>query len=208
LSAGTRSRTRAVTGISRSSSSAIVCAIGIGHLLTNSTFAAHYTSVITVETDYRRWATTLREIAAKKFHVPPEDAEALVNDVFIAYLLRIEHIRNPEKWLIGAVCHASRGYWRREVRSEPLPRDFPDQPDPGSLDAEEHLVSKLTVALALSHLPERCRRVLRMAYLDGYSHAELGKHLGTTAGYAAQILHDCRRRLRQIYRRLARERTR
>jgi len=50
--------------------------------------------------------------------------------------------------------------------------------------------------------------VLRMYYLDGYSHAELGKQLGTTPGYAAQILHDCRQRLRKIYRRLARERTR
>jgi RNA polymerase sigma factor (sigma-70 family) len=170
--------------------------------------AAHYTSVITVETDYRRWATILREIAEKKFHVPLEDAEALVNDVFIAYLLRIELIRNPEKWLIGAVCHASRGYWRREVRSEPLPRNVMEVPDPRSIDCEGRLVSKLTVALALSHLPERCRRVLRLYYLDGYSYAEIGTSLGTTPGYAAQILHNCRQRLRQIYRRLARERTR
>lgn len=180
--------------------------MGIVVLLANRNYAAHYTSAITVETDYRRWATSLREIAERKFHVPPEDAEALVNDVFIAYLLRTEQIRNPEKWLIGAVCHASRGYWRREVRSEPLPRNIPEHPDPGTIDAEERLVSKLTVALALSHLPERCRRVLRMYYLDGYSHAELAQHLGTTAGYAAQILHSCRQRLRQIYRRLARER--
>lgn len=169
---------------------------------------ATITSDITVETDYRRWATTLREIAEKKFHVPPEDAEALVNDVFIAYLLRIEHIRNPEKWLVGAVCHASRGYWRRETRTEPLPRNLPDHVDPESLDAEDRLVGKLTVALALNHLPERCRRVLRMYYLDGFSIAELGEHLHTTPGYAAQVLHECRRRLRQIYRRLARERTR
>ncbi len=137
--------------------------------------------------------------------MPPEEAEALVNDVFIAYLLRVEHIRNPEKWLIGAVCHASRGYWRRELRMEPLPRDLREHIDPGSLDAEDRLVSKLTVALALSHLSERCRRVLRMYYLDGYSMAEMAKQLNTTPGYAAQILHECRRRLRLIYRRLARE---
>jgi RNA polymerase sigma factor (sigma-70 family) len=147
----------------------------------------------------------LREIAEKKFRVPPDEAEALVNDVFIAYLLRVQHVRNPEKWLVGAVCHASRGYWRRELRTEPLPRDLREHVDPGSLDAEDRLVSKLTVALALSHLGERCRRALRMYYLDGYSMAEMAKHLNTTPGYAAQILHECRRRLRLIYRRLARE---
>src|ERR1051326_1512697 len=152
LSAGTRSSTRAVTGASRSSSSAIVLVMGIVTLLGNRIFAAHYTSAITVETDYRRWATLLREIAEKKFSVPQEDAEALVN--------------------------------------------------------EDRLGAKLTVPLALSHLRERCRRVLRLYYLDGYSIAELGEHLKTTPGYAAQVLHECRRRLRQIYRRLARERKR
>jgi RNA polymerase sigma factor (sigma-70 family) len=147
----------------------------------------------------------LREIAEKKFHVPPDDAEALVNDVFIAYLLRHELIRNPEKWLVGAICHASRGYWRREVRIEPLPHDLREQIDPASLETEDRLVAKLTVALALSHLHERCRDILRMYYLDGYSIAELAEHLKTTPGYASQVLHECRRRLRQIYRRLARE---
>jgi RNA polymerase sigma factor (sigma-70 family) len=198
----------AVGALSRWNSSRIVLAIGIVTLLVNRFCAAHYTSAITVETDYRRWATLLREIAEKKFHVPPEDAEALVNDVFIAYLLRIDAIRNPEKWLVGAVCHASRGYWRREIRTEPLPRNLHEHVDPDSLDTEDRLVAKLTVALALSHLPERCRRVLRLYYLDGYSIAELSTHLNTTPGYAAQVLHECRRRLRQIYRRLARERTR
>jgi len=182
--------------------------IGIVTLLGNRIFAANYTSAITVETDYRRWATLLREIAEKKFRIPPEDAEALVNDVFIAYLLRIDAIRNPEKWLVGAVCHASRGYWRREVRTEPLPSDLHEHIDPASLDTEDRLVAKLTVALALSHLRERCRRVLRLYYLDGYSIAELSEYLNTTPGYAAQVLHECRRRLRQIYRRLARERKR
>jgi len=179
----------------------MVWTIGISILL----FGRHYTSEITVETDYKRWAALLREIAEKKFRVPPEEAEALVNDVFIAYLLRIDYIRNAEKWLVGAICHASRGYWRRQVRTEPLPRDLRERIDPISLETEDRLVAKLTVALALSHLPERCRRVLRMYYLDGYSTAELAEHLGTTPGYAAQVLHECRRRLRQIYRRLARE---
>jgi RNA polymerase sigma factor (sigma-70 family) len=184
-------------------------------------FAAHYTSGMppgggddgrgprgAVEADYRRLATLLREIAEKKFRVPSGDAEALVNDVFIAYLLRTESVRNPEKWLVGAICHASRGYWRRAARTEPMSRDLPERPDPDSLDAEDHLIARLTVALALSHLRERCRRVLRMYYLDGYSIAELAERLHTTPGYAAQILHQCRRRLRQIYRRLARERRR
>jgi RNA polymerase sigma factor (sigma-70 family) len=162
----------------------------------------------TVSAEYRRLSALLRQIAEKKFRVPPDDAEALVNDVFIAYLLRIESVRNPEKWLVGAICHASRGYWRRALRSEPLPKNLPEHADPTTLAAEDRLVSKLTVALALSHMTERCGRVLRMYYLDGYSIAELAEHLGTTPGYAAQVLHGCRRRLREVYRELAGERKR
>src|SRR5438067_1284297 len=82
LSPGMRSSMRDVASDSFRTSSTMDWTFGIITLLVNRFCAAHYTSAITVETDYRRWAPLLREIAEKKFHIPPEEAEALVNDVF------------------------------------------------------------------------------------------------------------------------------
>lgn len=157
------------------------------------------------EDAYRGLADLLREIAVKKFGVPFSDAESLVNEVFTAFLLRASSVRDPKKWLIGAVCHASRNYWRAAAKTEPLPPDICDQIDPDTQELEERIVNNVTIAVALSRLNPKCRDTLRMYYFEGYSAAEIAERLGTTSGYVMQLLHSCRRRARRIYRDLGRE---
>lgn len=147
---------------------------------------------------YRSLSSLLREIAEVKFRIPPADAEALVNDIFMSFLLRARSIREPKQWLIGAVCHASRGYWRAQRRTEPLPPDIDEYAAPGWEQLEERLVRNITLSVALSRLGPKCRDTLRMYYVDGYSAAEIGLHLGTSAGYVMQLLHTCRKRVREL----------
>lgn len=148
---------------------------------------------------YRRHFDLLRDIAEKKFHVPAGDATALVNDIFLSMLARQPAIRDERKWLIGAVCHASRGYWRTAGRYKPLPPDIEDYPDPVPPDSERRIVDRVTMADALNHLPPKCRETLRLYYTEGYSAAEIAERLDTTTGYVMQLLHSCRKRCRQIY---------
>ncbi|HEX9981902.1 MAG TPA: sigma-70 family RNA polymerase sigma factor [Thermoanaerobaculia bacterium] len=155
--------------------------------------------VIPVEDAYRFHSALLKEIAEKKFRVPPGDAEGLVNDVFLAFLIRGVAVRDPRKWLIGAVCHASRGYWRAASKTLQLPPDIDEYMDPRSSTAEAQIVDSITFAAALSRLGEKCRDTLRMYYIEGYSAAEIAERLDTTSGYVMQLLHHCRKRLRDIY---------
>jgi RNA polymerase sigma factor (sigma-70 family) len=164
-------------------------------------------AIVTFDDAYRLHAELLREIAEKKFGVPPADAEALVNDVFTSYLIHWAVVRDPRRWLIGAVCHASRGYWRAESRTEPLPPDIHERPDPLVNDLEQRLVNAMTLGIALSRLGNKCRCTLRMYYAEGYSAAEIAEELGTTTGYVMQLLHTCRKRVREIYLALEKVRT-
>lgn len=148
---------------------------------------------------YRLHADLLRDIAERKFHVPSSDAEALVNDVFTSFLMRSGSVRDLRRWLIGAVCHASRGYWRMESRTEPLPPDIDKREDPVESNLEARLVNTMTLAIAVSRLGEKCRCTLQMYYAEGYSAAEIAEELGTTTGYVMQLLHTCRKRAREIY---------
>ena len=148
---------------------------------------------------YRRHFDLLRDIAEKKFHVPSADAVALVNDIFVSMLARRPAIRDERKWLIGAVCHASRGYWRTAMRYTQLPPDIDEYADPLARDAEKSIVDRVTMATALNHLPPKCRETLRLYYTEGYSAAEIAERLETTTGYVMQLLHSCRKRCRQIY---------
>jgi len=54
----------------------------------------------------------LSSIAANKFRVPDTEAETLAHEVFLTYLRKSETIADLRSWLIGAICHASRHYWR------------------------------------------------------------------------------------------------
>ena len=134
-----------------------------------------------------------------KFGLPPSDAEGVVNEVFTSYLLRRESVRNTRQWLIGAVCHACRGYWRDASKTSPLPENVTDYVDPSSPGLERRIVDRVTMARALTEVGPKCRETLRMYYAEGYSAAEIATRLGTTAGYVMQLLHTCRKQVRNAY---------
>jgi RNA polymerase sigma factor (sigma-70 family) len=152
-----------------------------------------------VEDAYKKHSELLRHIAETKFNIPPPDAEGVVNEVFTAYLLRRESVRDAHTWLIGAVCHASRAYWRDAARTSPLPEDVAEHVDPASRGLERRIVDRVTMARALTEVGPKCRETLRMYYAEGYSAAEIAARLGTTSGYVMQMLHTCRKRVRRAY---------
>src|SRR5260221_93053 len=53
----------------------------------------------------------LCNVAVRKFRVPDTEAGTLVHDVFLTYLKRSHTIHDEKRWLLGAICHASRYYW-------------------------------------------------------------------------------------------------
>ncbi|HJQ38007.1 MAG TPA: sigma-70 family RNA polymerase sigma factor [Thermoanaerobaculia bacterium] len=152
-----------------------------------------------VEDAYKKHCDLLRGIAETKFNIPPADAEGIVNEVFTAYLLRRDVVRNARKWLIGAVCHASRAYWRDAAKTAPLPEDAALFVDPSSPGLEGRIVDRVTMARALTEVGPKCRETLRMYYAEGYSAAEMAARLGTSSGYVMQLLHTCRKQVRKAY---------
>lgn len=152
-----------------------------------------------VEEAWLEHAGLLRDIAEKKFNIPPPDADSLVSEIFTSFMIRRESVRNARQWLIGAVCHASRAYWRLAARTTSLPSDLGDYADPDSGGLEMRIVDRVTMATALSQVGPKCRDTLRMYYAEGYSAAEIAERLGTTSGYVMQLLHNCRKRVRKAY---------
>ena len=162
---------------------------------------------VCVEDAYRTHAGMLRDIARRKFNIPTLDATGVVNDVFTAFIIRHHIIRNPRKWLIGAVCHASRAYWREQTREAQMPCGV-DFIDPATAELEGNIVDRVTMASALRQVGPKCRDVLRMYYAEGYSTAEIAVRLNTTSGYVMQLLHNCRNRMRKANRPPAEDRKR
>lgn len=160
---------------------------------------------LAIEDAYREHAALLRDIAERKFNIPAHDAAGIVNDVFSSFMVHRHNIRDARQWLVGAVCHASRGYWRTAARTSQLPEDVGEYVDPSSPGLEGRIVDRVTMARALARIEPKYRETLRLYYAEGYSAAEIAGELGTTTGYVMQLLHTSRKRVRKAYDALLRD---
>ena len=152
-----------------------------------------------VEALYIEHRTLLLFVACRKFRIPDTDAENLIQDVFLSFLQTGTKIDNVRAWLVAAMCNASRHYWRAQSRTESLPEDFNEHSDPGSHGLADEFAKKLTLRQALDYLQPRCRETLWLHYFEGRSAADVARELETTNRYAEKLIHNCLKRVREIY---------
>jgi DNA-directed RNA polymerase specialized sigma24 family protein len=136
----------------------------------------------------------LRYIAARKFRIPPPDDEGVVHEVFVTFLRRHSKVLDERKWLVSAVCNASRVYWRSANKHSALHESRPPVVPPTDVG------SRVDAGTVLRRLPRRCRELLGMRFYDGYSAPELAVHFGTTTRYAKLMLHRCMTAARTLVR--------
>jgi RNA polymerase sigma factor (sigma-70 family) len=150
---------------------------------------------------YEENIDVLIAVAVRKFQVPSVDAEALAHDVLLSYLKRKDEIRELHKWLIGAICNASRYYWRQHGRNiEQLdPEREAVRPDPASANILETLPARIAAGEALAGLSPRYQHILRLRYYEGYSISEIAEHLGVTAKYTQKLVAKCLRRAEEVF---------
>jgi RNA polymerase sigma factor (sigma-70 family) len=141
-------------------------------------------------------------VAVRKFRVPESDAEALAHEVFLSYLRRKQEVLNVHSWILGAICHASRYYWRQHGRMvEPLNDDQAfERPDPATTRILDSLPDQLAARQALEGLMPRDQEILQMRYFEGCSIVEIADRLGVKPKYAQKLLTKVLRRAERNYR--------
>lgn len=153
-----------------------------------------------VETVYREYRSMLFHLATAKFGVPVEEAEGLIHEVFVTFLSARSEIRSVRQWLVGAICNASRGYWRHSGRTEPYsPDPAGETPGPRERENAERYATSITIRETLARLQEKCRETLHLRYYEGLSADELARRYETSNKYAAKLVQKCLKRARDIY---------
>ena len=148
------------------------------------------------ETLYLEYGVLLRSIAMRRYRVPPDDAEALVHDTFIAYLERHTSIREVKPWLMGAVGNKCKHYWRDRKHEAPMP-DGVAETAAGGEDLDE-LAWRISVGAVVARLGAKCRETLRGYYWRGETNERIAENLATSPGYVRQLLVSCRRRVKEM----------
>jgi RNA polymerase sigma factor (sigma-70 family) len=160
------------------------------------------TSSDAIESLYLEFRTLLLYVACRKFRVPDTDSENLIQEVFLSYIQNVTPIENVRAWLVAAMCNASRHYWRVQGKTESLPDDFDGQSDPGSHGLADQFAMRMTLQKALKYLQPRCRETLWLHYFEGRSASDVARELHTTSRYAEKLIHNCLKRVREIYHRI------
>lgn len=144
---------------------------------------------------YREQFEFLRLIAARRFRIPPPDDEGVVQEVFVTYLRHEAKILDERRWLIAAVCNASRVYLRSVAKHAAL-HDLRD----ATPSHAEAVGSRLDARAILRRLPQRCRDVFRLKFFDGCTAADIAAHFETTPLYAKLMIHRCMTAARALLR--------
>ena len=150
------------------------------------------------ESLYTEYGLLLRTIAMRRYHVPPDDAEALVHDIFAAYLERSGYVRDVKGWLIGAIGNASSNYIRKRRPEAQLLPEHEEAVDCGTEERIEGWMRHATITAMLSRLGDKCRETLRGYYWRGETNERIAENLATSPGYVRQLLVSCRRRVKEM----------
>ena len=152
------------------------------------------------EVVYAGYFDLLVQVAIHKFRVPDSEAETLAHDVLISYLRKSNDVIELRPWLVGAICHASRHYWRLNSRTVPTETDMElDRADPASVRILDSLPNQLAAREALECLNPRCREILSMRYFEGCTVIEVAERLGIKPKYAQKLISKCLRRAETLY---------
>ncbi len=172
---------------------------GRPRVITQSPAAPPASAADDVEALYIEHRSLLLYVASRKFRIPECDSENLIQEVFLSFLQSGTKIDNVRAWLVAAMCNASRHYWRAQGRTESLPEDISDHSDPGSHGLADQFATQMTVRQALQYLQPRCRETLWLHYFEGRSAGDVARELETTNRYAEKLIHNCLKRVREIY---------
>ena len=140
---------------------------------------------------YEEHFDLLVRIAIGRFRIAEAEADSLAHDVFVSFLRNAERVIDRQRWLVGAICNASRNHLRKVGRTEPLDDTAEEAPDPRSARLCENITASLAARQVYDCLTPRCQLALRLRYLEGYSVPEVAEALGTTKKYAQKLISRC-----------------
>lgn len=125
-------------------------------------------------------------------HVPYVEADDLVQDVFLAAMIKINSLRDPAAfagWLLAIARNRAHDFYRRPHTEG----EFPDEV--GSSNPRDH---EACVALeAIRSLPEAYRETLILRLVEGMTGPEIAARTGLTPGSVRVNLHRGMKQLRE-----------
>ena len=129
----------------------------------------------------------------RRHRLPPEDADDILQQTLLIFLIKHEEIHNPEAWMRGALRKRCQFYWRRRQKSLLTLVDSsilealspPTLPEVSQGDVQRDLDR------ALDSIPTRCRQLLELRYGQDCNPQDAAAQLGYQPSGAYKIFERC-----------------
>ena len=128
-----------------------------------------------------------------RYQIPPQDAEDLVQEIFVSFVRRYRFVQNPKAWLTNALKYQCLLYWRKRRKQlceavdtgllELLAKD-----EPSRVDYEDRIRD---LEKFLQRIPSRCRKILQLRYGLGFTPKEVAGELGYQHSSVSNIVRRC-----------------
>lgn len=146
---------------------------------------------------YHRHTPRLHQFVLRIVGGAEADAEDVVQETWIRAVEKLDGFRWEAQfatWLTGIGLNVARGLLRRQGQWEvPADPEMPEGWRPPPPDGE-----RIDLERAIALLPAGYRTVLVLHDVEGYTHEEIGKRLGVTAGTSKSQLSHARRAVRRL----------
>lgn len=137
------------------------------------------------------------------------DAEDVFQDVCVLLLRHLGELRDTSRLAGWLIATTKREAWRRRRRGASAPASLDEAPEMagGGVSPEQAAIAleeQRLVREALDRLPERCRRLLTLLYVDDppATYAEAAERLGIPLGSVGPTRARCLQRLEKVLRAL------
>jgi RNA polymerase sigma factor (sigma-70 family) len=129
----------------------------------------------------------------RRHRLPPEDADDILQQTLLVFLIKHEEIHNPEAWLRGALRKRCQFYWRRRQKNllTLVDATILDSLAPPAAPAAVREDVQRDLDRALDGIPTRCRQLLKLRYGQDCNPQEAAAQLGYRPSGAYKIFERC-----------------
>jgi len=129
----------------------------------------------------------------RRYAVPAEDAEDLLQEVFLQFLRKEGLLVQPAAWLYGALRKECLLYWRRRRRRlyDAIDQELIEIAADPTVDAAERRLFKREMQEAMARLRGRCRVVLSLRYGCELERSAVAQQIGCAAISVDKITRRC-----------------
>jgi RNA polymerase sigma factor (sigma-70 family) len=128
-----------------------------------------------------------------RYRIPAQDADDLLQETFLIMVSKADSIRNADAWLVATLANRCIIYWRKQRSKlwDLVDTTILELLSDAEAPPQESAELRYDLDSLLSHLPDRCRSLLRLRYGFGCSTAEAAERMGYCKSSIRKVTRRC-----------------